>query len=313
MKDYYRNSRMMFLSRGKAELSGVFPYADERLAAGLVGQGSECFGYDDGISSDHDFVPGFCVWLSEEDYERYGVAMQEVYDELIDELYPDHVSMKKSAGAGKRRGVFSIGGFYESLIGCPGVPDNNMIYMAIPQYALAEATNGWVYEDGSGEFTEIRRQLQKGYPEDVRKAKLASSLLLMAQSGQYNFQRCINHGEDPAAVLALSTFVRESIKAVFLLEHSYAPYYKWAFRRLREIPGMNLLEASLEYLLLGSNEGKGIVQKARTVEKVASYFTGRLREEGLSSSGSDYLEPHAYEVKEKIEDSSIRNTSIFSD
>lgn len=311
--EYYRKARMMYLSRGRGAISEFFPYADERLAAGLVGQGSECFGYDDSISADHDFIPGFCIWLSDEDYERYGATLQAAYDSLIEEEYPDAASMKRSAGAGKRRGVFTVDGFYESLIGCPGVPQNDMIYMAIPQYALAEATNGWVFEDESGEFSAIRRELQKGYPEDVRKSKLASSLLLMAQSGQYNFQRCINHGEDPAAVLALSTFVRESIKAVFLLEHSYAPYYKWAFRKLREIPGMNVLESSLEYLLLGSNEGRGIAQKVRAVERVASYFTSRLREEGLSSSSSDYLEPHAYEVKEKIGNSNIRNTSIFSE
>ena len=311
--EYYRKAKMLFLSKGRSAITEFFPYADDRLAAGLVGQGSECFGYDDVISADHDFVPGFCIWLSDEDYARYGSTLQDVYDSLIREEYPDSVNMKTSAGAIRRRGVFTVDGFYESLIGCPGVPQNNMVYMAIPQYALAEATNGWVFEDESGEFSAIRRELLKGYPEDVRKAKLASSLLLMAQSGQYNFQRCVNHGEESAAVLALSTFVRESIKAAFLLEHSYAPYYKWAFRRLRELPGMNMLDASLEYILLGSNEGRGVAQKIRAVERVASYFTSRLRDEGLSSSGSDYLEPHAYEVREKIADGSIRNTSIFSE
>ena len=311
--EYYRTAKRMYLAEGRSMISEIFPFADDRLAAGLVGQGSECFGYDDGISADHDFVPGFCIWLSEDDYEKYGEELQEAYDSLIEDMYPDASSMKKSRGAIRRRGVFSVGDFYESLIGCPGVPGNEMVYMAIPQYALAEATNGWVFEDEAGEFSAVRMELLKGYPEDVRKAKLASSLLLMAQSGQYNFQRCINHGEDSAAVLALSTFVRESIKAAFLMEHSYAPYYKWAFRKLREIPGMNMLDSSLEYILLGSNEGRGAAQKIRAVERVASYFTSRLRDEGLSSSPSDYLEPHAYEVREKIQDSAIRTTSVFSE
>ena len=311
--DYYRKAKLMYASKGRPMINEFFPYAGERLAAGLVGQGSECFGYDDGISADHDFVPGFCIWLSDEDYERYGGTLQAAYDAMTEEIYPDLTMMKKSAGAGKRRGVFSVSGFYESVIGCPGVPSDDMIYMAIPQYALAEATNGWVFEDQSGEFSAIRLELLKGYPEDVRKAKLSSSLLMMAQSGQYNFQRCVNHGEDAAAVVALSTFVRESIKAAFLLEHSYAPYYKWVFRRLRELPGMNTLDASLEFILLGSNEGRGLIQKIRAVERVAAYFVSRLKDEGLSSSASDYLEPHAYEVREKIKDSSIRNTSIFSE
>ena len=51
--EYYRKAKNLFLSRGREAISEFFPYADERLAAGLVGQGSECFGYDDDISRDH--------------------------------------------------------------------------------------------------------------------------------------------------------------------------------------------------------------------------------------------------------------------
>jgi len=311
--EYYRESKQLYLNEGRQRLTEFYPYAESGMAAGLVGQGSECFGYDDRISADHDFTPGFCVWLSERDYDRYGDAMQQEYEDMINSFYSEAPGSQKSAGAGKRRGVFSVSGFYESLIGCPGVPQNNMVYMAIPQYALAEATNGWVYEDRNGEFSAVRKELMKGYPDDVRKAKLASSLLLMAQSGQYNYSRCINHGEDSAAVLALSTFVRESIKAAFLMEHSYAPYYKWAFRKLRSMPGMNLLCASLDFILLGSNEGGNAARKIRAIERVAEYFTDRLTDEGLSSSPSDYLEPHAYEVKAGIADGEIRNISIFAD
>jgi hypothetical protein len=48
-------SRQYFTDVAEPLLKRDFPALYPRLAAGLAGNGSECFGYDDEISRDHDW------------------------------------------------------------------------------------------------------------------------------------------------------------------------------------------------------------------------------------------------------------------
>ena len=56
---------------------------------------------------------------------------------------------------------------------------------------------------------------------------IAGNLLLMAQSGQYNYMRCISHGEEGAAQLAVAEYVKAAMSVAFLLNKKYQPFYKW--------------------------------------------------------------------------------------
>ena len=60
-------SESYFEEFGKPMLERDFPDLLPHLAAGLCGSGSECFGFDDEVSRDHDFEPGFLIFLPGED------------------------------------------------------------------------------------------------------------------------------------------------------------------------------------------------------------------------------------------------------
>ncbi|WP_370696076.1 DUF4037 domain-containing protein [Bifidobacterium aesculapii] len=67
---------------GRPMIEAKYPEYVGRIAVGLVGHGSECYGFDDGYSHDHDFGPRFCLWLTDEDYAAIGARLQADYDAL---------------------------------------------------------------------------------------------------------------------------------------------------------------------------------------------------------------------------------------
>ena len=54
-------ARAYYTQLGAPLIRQALPEYQGRIAAGLVGEGSECYGYDDAYSQDHDFGPGFCL------------------------------------------------------------------------------------------------------------------------------------------------------------------------------------------------------------------------------------------------------------
>ena len=63
-------------------IAGKFHAYESRIAVGLVGKGSDCFGFDDVLSQDHDFGPRFVMWVTKKVYDEIGEELQEAYDKL---------------------------------------------------------------------------------------------------------------------------------------------------------------------------------------------------------------------------------------
>ena len=159
-------AKALYESKGREMIRSLFPTYEGRIAVGLAGHGSECFGFDDELSRDHDFVPGFCLWLTDGDDLAVGARLAHAYRELV-----TPGTAERSAMGEKKLGVLRTSDFYRRYTGCSGAPESPEHWLSLPSWALAEATNGEVWRDDLGEFSAIRETLLHGMPEDVRKRR----------------------------------------------------------------------------------------------------------------------------------------------
>ena len=305
-------SRAYFEEYGRPVLEGEFADVLPLLAVGLCGAGSECLGFDDDISRDHDFEPGFCIFVPDEDVldRRSAFLLERAYAKLPKEYGGLKRSLMAPVG-GARKGVLRTAEFFAEKVGSPDGTLTLEQWLAVPEHALLEATNGEIWFDNLGEVTRIRESLAH-YPEDVRRKKLAGQLLLMAQSGQYNYRRCIAHGEAAAAQLAAFEFTRAATSAIFLLNDRYQPYYKWAFRAMRELPKLSIEAELLEWLITTGNEPEQAAEKADVIEGIAADVIDELIAQGLTEANCGDLEKHAYSVNDGVSDANLRNAHILA-
>ena len=175
---------------------------------------------------DHDYEVGFCIWLTEDDYKKIGKELQDAYDQLC------HRDQRLKY----RRGVFSINEFYQKLLDINDDFENHCSIKleSIPEHLLAAATNGQIYTDPLGKFTEIREQLLAYYPEELWRKKLAGSIHEFSQYAQSNYSRMMARQDSITSLLCIGKATESVLDLLYLLEKHYAPYYKWK-RKGREI------------------------------------------------------------------------------
>ena len=300
-------ARKFYEEAGAEMISRNFGDFENRIAVGLVGHGSECFGFDDQTSRDHDFETGFCIWLTKDDEEKVGFRLMRAYDKLVKSVNGERADRVVENGF---QGVFVTGDFYRRYTGCDGAPKTWQDWLYTNSAYFAEATNGEVFRDDLGEFTKIRNEILHGMPEDVRAKKIGSCSLKAAQSGQYNYARCLAHGEEGAAMLALFEFVTNAIELAFLLNRKHCPYYKWALRSMDGLDKFAELKQPLEYLLTADNDKVGQSVKKAIVEDISLALANEINAQFDLGVEGGFLEPYAYAIQKRIKNSDIRNLHI---
>ena len=133
----------------------------------------------------------------------------------------------------------------------------------------------------------------------------------MAQSGQYNYPRCLKHGETGAAQLAVFEFVGSTMAVIFLLNRVYQPYLNGASALCVSLPELSLEAELLEYLLTSDND-QNAEEKYTVIEGIAADVIDELIRQDLSKAVCGDLEKHAYSVNDGITDARLRNMHILA-
>ncbi len=304
-------SQRFYLEYGAPMLERQFPELCGIVAVGLCGSGSECFGYDDDISEDHDFEPGFCVFVPDEDIidEKTFFLLEKAYSTLP-KSFMGYERSTVSAVGGNRHGVIRARQFFLEKTGTPDGTLGLKDWFFVPEQSLAEATNGKIFRDDLGDFSDIRERLSY-FPQDIRLKKLAGNLLLMGQAGQYNYNRCLERNETAAAQLSVVEFVKSTINVIFLLNKKYQPYYKWSFKALRDLDILSQLHYNLEYLISSGNSADEQEKKKEIIENICYEIFNELKVQGITKYSGSEAEGHAYAVNNEIKDNEIRNLHIL--
>ena len=307
LKYYETFGRPLFAERF-AEIYGL-------LCFGLCGPGSECYGFDDEVSRDHDFEPGFCVFYPEDKLTRRQVfELERAYASLPAEFEGLKREPVRAYGGIPRRGVIGINEFFSRYLGDDPEPADLEDWLYISEERLCEALNGEVFADNYGEFTR-RRQTLLLMPRDLKIKRLCGRLFELSQDGEYNYLRALKRTDGAAARLFLDDFVTGAVACIYLLNDKYRPYRKWLMRGLMDLPEHTEIAARLNSLLTSPAEAgaEAVSELSRYLAKAAldKYGLNDIYENDMAVSGLDRLQSAAFRLNELIADNNLRTADIL--
>lgn len=274
-------------------LSTEFPDLLYQLALVLVGPGSECFGFDDEYSRDHDFFERCLLFIDEQQWNEFLPEMK-----LIKEKFGNKITF------------MSIETFYNHYTGYIYGPTKNNEFLSVEDKHLATATNGWVFVDFYGGFSKIRNKLLQHYPHDVLYKRLAYHSTQIAQSGQYNYERSLKRRNKTAALLSLTRFVEHYSHCIHLINKRYQPFYKWIEESMLLNPILGEETVNLFNQLyndpFNADTNNSIIQQL--CNNLVNYFNNNQ----LTDTKIDFLTYQAEALMKNIHDEKLRKSNPWT-
>ncbi len=276
-----RISRKLYEKYFKPALESELPGYVDKVAAALMGRGSDCFGFDDELSRDHDWGPDLCIFTDRETYELIGDKLNKIYENLPDEI--DGAKRSKKVSTHKRHGVFVYEDFFKDLLTV--YPLKKEDYAMVPDYAFSLTQNGEIFADPTGELGRIKKEIWENYPESLRYLRIAECASMFSQCGQYNLARVKERGDDITASIMMGDALKYAMKLAHYIAKVPLPHDKWLFMNIKNLPFGEELSHHLKD-----------AKKKDSVLKLGKLLAGLLYKEGIISDSDDYLDHHKEEI-----------------
>ena len=230
-------SRRLFVEVVQPVLDAQFPEVMAKTAFGLFGYGSEALGLDDEHSRDHQFGLRIDALMPEALFQAHAGELRKVVGDALPDTFLG-MNLREGHVAGAGLAPDSLEGFLQRTIGLSGIPGTLVEWLSIAEEEVTHVTNGWVWRDDSGHFSEIRRAFADYWPEPVRIRRLAHWCRYFSGMGVYALQRALLRDDHYYANITASRSIRWAVQMAFMLERRFYPYDKWIMHRFRDLPAM---------------------------------------------------------------------------
>jgi hypothetical protein len=236
-----------FYRNAAAPLLGDLPHA-----AALLGDGSEVLGYDDEVSTDHDFGPRLQVFVpdrAEVTAVEARLAGLPTWFDGFPVVFADH---DRFAGVPHHQVEVTVpDAFFRARLGVD--PYHGMAladWLVTPTQILARLTGGEVFHDPERAIAR-RRAALRWYPRDVWRYALAAAWLRIGQEEAF-VGRAGATGDDLGSRLVAARLSRDLVRLAFLVARRWAPYGKWLGRAFADLPLAPTLQPQLTGALTAS-------------------------------------------------------------
>ena len=213
-------------------------YPDLQYAAGLLGLGSEVLGYDDAVSTDHNWGPKLQLFIDNTNYQRVKDDLNDFFSyHLLPEFmgFSTHwtaplkeeetTQLLETYTGGKinhRIEMYTSKEILKNLLAVESSTLEMLDWLIIPEQKLLEFTSGKIFYDNSGEISTLRAQLLY-YPDPVWVFKLIGAWDYISQETAFIGRTGANN-DDLGSRIITARLVRMLMNIAFLLERKYAPF-----------------------------------------------------------------------------------------